>query len=136
MTIKSAPWSWIVVALMLSIAAKGPYRVFIRENALNDFGISNVLPGFLFIMFISFAASRWTTQPAAFAGLLAAGIGTEILQLDKPGRTFDWWDLVAVFAGWCVAIALLRFHGKSKSMVAENAAEQRIPADRAKARSD
>ncbi len=135
MNIRPAPWSWIAIVMLVGVLAKGPYRAFVRDNELSDFGFANVSPSFFFIAFLVFVVSRWTTNPAALAGLLGAAIGTELVQFNVIGRTFDVWDLVAGIAGWSAGIGLLRFGSRSTSPVSENAAEQSIPADRAKARS-
>lgn len=45
---RTAPWSWIAIVVVLGLVAKHPYRSFVHEQALHDFGLSNVLPSVSF----------------------------------------------------------------------------------------
>ena len=132
---RTAPWFWIVVVILLGVIAKGPYRSYVYEHALNDFGLANVMPSFFTVILFVFLLSRWWSHPALFVGILGGSLGTELNHLDSAGRTFDVWDMVAIVVGWLVAVALLGFRKAPINLSPGDTAEQSTSADRAKARS-
>ena len=140
---RTAPWSWIAIVVVLGLVAKHPYRSFVHEQALYDFGLSNVLPSFFSIILFVFVLSRWKATGWMFFGLLLGSLSYELSQMEyfrdtlriiySGGQTFDAWDIVASIVGWLVALGLVRFAGSASSSTPEYVAEQSFPADAPKA---
>ena len=141
---RTAPWSWILIVVVLGLVAKHAYRSFVHEQAIYDFGLSNVLPSFFTIIFFVFLLSRWRRATGwMFVGLLLGSLSYELSQMEhfrdtlpifySGDQTFDAWDILASVVGWLVALGLLHFAGSARSQTPQHVAEQSFSADARKA---
>ena len=136
---RTAPWSWIAIVVVLGLVAKHPYRSFVHEQALYDFGLSNVLPSFFSIILFVFVLSRWRATGWVFLGLLLGSLSYELSQMEyfrdtlpvfySDNQTFDTWDILASIVGWLVAVGLVHFAGSARPSTPAYVAEQSSPAD-------
>lgn len=137
---RTAPWSWIAIVVALGLVAKHPYRMFVHEQAIRDFGLSNVLPSFFTIVFFVLVLSRWRMATFwMFAGLLLGSLSYELSQAEyfrdalpafySADQVFDPWDILACIVGWLVAVGLVYFRRNGRPSTSEYVPEQSSPAE-------
>jgi len=137
---RTAPWSWIVIVVVLGLVARYGHRALVHEQAGYDLGLSNVLPSFFTIVLFVFVLSRWRMVSGwAFVGLLLGSLSYELSQMEyfrgmlpvsySDNQTFDVWDILGSIVGWLVAVGLVHFAGSAMPSTPQHVAEQSFPGD-------
>ena len=99
-----------IIATLMGVIAKGGYRRWIIENEINDFGIHDFLPSFLFVFGICFYAawfSKNKKQLQAMVMFTLGALGYEFAQIWTI-RVFDYVDIGAILVGFLLAAVIFQ----------------------------
>jgi hypothetical protein len=103
---------------MLGLLAKLVLRPAIVSSGVDDWGISGVLPNFLWAACLVFLFAMWMSPRNALLTSVGSNVLWELDQLrpdgfedtilSSAGRTFDPWDIVATVVGATISFLIVR----------------------------
>lgn len=99
-----------ITATLFGIIAKGGYRTWILENGINDFGIHNFLPSFLFVFGICFYAAWFSKNKKQLQAMVIFTLGASGYEFAQiwTKRTFDYMDIGAILVGLLLAVVIFQ----------------------------
>lgn len=107
-----------IIIGIIGFLVKLVYRPFILHNRIDDFSIHGFLPTFLYVagicMFIAFLVRKRQVIAMMFGALGALVYEAEQIWTN---RTFDFYDVSMVFAGFGVSVLILRILTKKSGNV-------------------
>ncbi len=117
---------WLLIFILTSIPGKSIPKIFGGVDKLKHFGayfVLSILLGFTIHLQNKFpqVSKKWILFTLLITSIY--GLFDEVHQIFIPGRTFDWWDLVADVVGSIIGIFLVKLIISEKS-TSTNSLEQ------------